>query len=48
MASAPIRQGNFVAVFAKYGTGGDLSEGALVVLELEGGEVLNHWVSPAP
>ena len=47
-ASAPIRQGNFVAVFAKYGTGGDLSEGALVVLELEDGKVLNHWVYPAP
>ena len=48
VASAPIRQGNFVAVFAKYGTGGDLSNGALVVLELEGGKVLNHWVYPAP
>ena len=48
VASAPIRQGDFVAVFAKYGTGGDLSNGALVVLELEGGKVLNHWVYPAP
>jgi hypothetical protein len=48
VASAPIRQGNFVAVFAKYGTGGDLSNGALVVLELEDGKVLNHWVYPAP
>jgi len=48
VASAPIRQGDFVAVFAKYGTGGDLSNGALVVLELEDGKVLNHWVYPAP
>jgi hypothetical protein len=48
VASAPIRQGSFVAVFAKYGTGGDLSNGALVVLELEDGKVLNHWVYPAP
>ena len=48
VTSAPIRQDNFVAVFSKYGGGGDLSGRALVVYELKDGKVLNQWVYPAP
>jgi len=48
VTSAPIRQDNFVAVFTKYGTGGDLSGRALAVYELKDGKVLNQWVYPAP
>lgn len=48
VSSAPIRQDNFVAVFSKYGAGGDLSGRALVVYELKDGKVLNQWVYPAP
>jgi hypothetical protein len=48
VTSAPIRQDNFVAVFSRYGTGGDLSGRALVVYELKDGKVLNQWVYPAP
>lgn len=47
VTSAPIRQDNFVAVFSKYGTGGDLSGRALVVYELKDGKVQNQWVYPA-
>jgi hypothetical protein len=47
VTSAPIRQGDFVAVFSKYGAGGDPSSGALVVYELKDGKVQNQWVYPA-
>jgi hypothetical protein len=47
VTSAPIRQDNFVAVFSKYGTRGDLSGRALVVYELKDGKVLNQWVYDA-
>jgi hypothetical protein len=47
VTSAPIRQGDFVAHFAKYGTGGDLSGRALVIYQLWDGKVLNQWVYPA-
>ena len=45
--SAPIRQGNFVAVFVKFGPGDSLYPG-LGVVELKDGKVLNQWVYPAP
>jgi hypothetical protein len=45
--SAPIRQGNFVAVFVKFGPGDALNPG-LGVVELKDGKVLNQWVYPAP
>ena len=45
--SAPIRQGNFVAYFIKFGPDPDTYPG-LSVLELKDGMVLNHWVYPAP
>lgn len=48
VTSAPIRQDDFVAVFAKYGTGADPSGRGLVVYELKDGKVLNQWVYPAP
>jgi hypothetical protein len=47
VTSAPIRQGDYVAAFSKYGTGGDLSGRALVVDELQDGKVLNQWVYDA-
>jgi hypothetical protein len=47
VTSAPIRQGDFVAAFHKYGAGGDLSSLALVVYQLKDGKVLNQWVYPA-
>ena len=47
VTSAPIRQDDFVAVFTKYGTAGDLSGRALVVYELKDGKVLNQWIYPA-
>jgi hypothetical protein len=47
VTSAPIRQDDFVAAFAKYGTKGDLSDGALVVYELKDGKVVNNWVYDA-
>ena len=47
VTSAPIRQGDFVAHFAKYGTAGDLSGRALVVYQLWDGKVVNQWVYPA-
>jgi hypothetical protein len=46
VTSAPIRQGDFVAAFHKYGAGGDLSSLALVVYQLKDGKVLNQWVYP--
>ena len=48
VSSAPIRQDDFVAVFSKYGTAGDLSGRALVVYELKDGKVMNQWIYPAP
>ena len=48
VTSAPIRQDNVVAVFSKYGTGGDLSGRGLVVYELKDGKVLNQWVYQEP
>jgi hypothetical protein len=46
--SAAIRQDDFVAVFSRFGTEGDLSGRALVVYELKDGRVLNQWIYPAP
>jgi hypothetical protein len=48
VTSAPIRQDSFVAVFSRYGTGGDPSGRGLVVYELKDGKVLNQWVYPTP
>ncbi len=48
VTSAPIRQDDFIAVFAKYGSGGDPSARGLVVYELQDGKVLNQWVYPTP
>jgi hypothetical protein len=45
--SAPIRQGDFVATFFKYGAPDALYPG-LGVVELKDGKVLNQWVYPAP
>ncbi len=45
--SAPIRQGDFVAVFVKFGAAEALYPG-LGVVELKDGKVLNQWVYPAP
>jgi ketosteroid isomerase-like protein len=48
VTSAPIRQDNFVAHFAKFGNTSVLSGRGLVVYELMDGKVLNQWVYPAP
>jgi hypothetical protein len=47
VTSPAIRQGDFVAAFQKYGTGGDLSSRALLVYQLKDGLVVNQWVYPA-
>jgi ketosteroid isomerase-like protein len=47
VTSAPIRQDNFVAHFAKFGNTSELSGRGLVVYELKDGKVLNQWVYPA-
>ena len=45
--SAPIRQGNFVAIFCRFGQ--DTARyPALAVYELRDGKVVNQWVYPAP
>jgi hypothetical protein len=44
--SAPIRQGNYVAVFNLYGSP-EASTPGLMVLELKDGKVVNQWVYPA-
>jgi hypothetical protein len=45
--TAPVRQGNFIANFVRYGTdAADMSTG-LSVVELEDGKIVNHWVYPA-
>jgi hypothetical protein len=48
VTSPVIRQGNFLAAFHKYGTGGDLSGSALVVYQMKDGKVLSQWIYPAP
>lgn len=47
VTSPVIRQGDFVAAFHKYGTGGDLTGLALVVFELKDGKVQTQWIYPA-
>jgi hypothetical protein len=45
--SAPIRQGDFVATFYKYGPDGQATNSGLGVLQIKDGKVLNQWVYPA-
>jgi menaquinone-dependent protoporphyrinogen IX oxidase len=47
VTSAPIRQDNFVANFAKFGNTSELSGRGLVVYELKDGKVQNQWVYDA-
>ncbi len=44
--TAPIRQGDFLAVFQTFGAGGDTSPG-LGVVEIKDGKVQNMWEYPA-
>jgi anti-sigma factor RsiW len=48
VTSVPIRQGDFVAVFVKFGAGGEAASPGLLVLQMGDGKVLNQWVYPAP
>jgi hypothetical protein len=44
--TAPMRQGDFVAVFERHGTvSGGYAEG-LVVYEVQDGKIVNQWVYP--
>jgi len=45
--SAPIRQGNYVAVFHLYGSPEAAFPG-LAVLELKDGKIVNHWLYSTP
>jgi hypothetical protein len=47
VTSAPIRQGDFVAHFVKFGAGKAVYPG-LIVYELKDGKVATQWVYPAP
>jgi ketosteroid isomerase-like protein len=45
--SVPVRQGDYVITFVKYGgTTGGTSAG-ISVIQLKDGKVVNHWVYPA-
>ena len=46
--STPTRQGDYVAVFEKHGSGGQTAEAGLLVMQMQDGKVLNQWVYPAP
>lgn len=48
VTSPVIGHGSFLAAFHEYGTGGDLSDSALVVYQLKDGKVLGQWIYPAP
>jgi len=46
--STPIRQGDLVAVFQKFGIPGEATYSGLLVVQLKDGKVLNQWVYQAP
>ncbi len=47
VTSAPIRQGDFVSHFARFG-GGEAASPGLVVYEIKDGKVVNQWMYSTP
>ena len=46
LLTKPVRTGDFVAAFAKYGTNLQATDTALILMQVKDGKIANQWVYP--